>query len=262
MKNPSFGALQNPCQNWKGLGKAISSKIEENRAFRKAKSSISQGMPKFGRVCQILARFTGQTPSEDDFSEDEWLSFMFLGVMEASNLELCMPYWIRDIEGRLMKIETPQETKLEVCLNIMDCPPEDQHSQHGINGLKRKISNISLRRMRNSMSVGRGTWKLSTLVLTINFDTWLLVSYFYDGVSSSMKQLLDTMCGGDFMSKNPEEAMDFLSYASEVSREWDEPNTRDVGRMKSQPNAKGGMYVLSKDMDMKAKFATMARRLE
>ena len=30
-------------------------------------------------------------------------------------------------------------------------------------------------------------------------------------MSSSMKQLLKTMCGGDFMSKNPEEAMDFLS---------------------------------------------------
>ncbi|RVW47918.1 hypothetical protein CK203_102078 [Vitis vinifera] len=54
------------------------------------------------------------------------------------------------------------------------------------------------------------------------FDTWLLVSYFYDGMSSSMKQLLETMCGGDFMSKNPEEAMDFLSYVAEVSRGWDE----------------------------------------
>ncbi|RVW67299.1 hypothetical protein CK203_065068 [Vitis vinifera] len=50
------------------------------------------------------------------------------------------------------------------------------------------------------------------------FDTWLLVSYFYDGMSSLMKQLLETMCGGDFMSKNPEEAMDFLSYVAEVSR--------------------------------------------
>nr|CAN61941.1 hypothetical protein VITISV_008748 [Vitis vinifera] len=39
------------------------------------------------------------------------------------------------------------------------------------------------------------------------FDTWLLVSYFYDGMSSSMKQLLETMCGGDFMSKNPEEVI-------------------------------------------------------
>ncbi|KAL6322869.1 hypothetical protein AAG906_020901 [Vitis piasezkii] len=64
--------------------------------------------------------------------------------------------------------------------------------------------------MRNSMSVERDTWKPSMLVLT-SFDTWLLVSYFYDGMSSSMKQLLKTMCGGDFM--------------------------REVRKTKSQPNA-------------------------
>ena len=50
------------------------------------------------------------------------------------------------------------------------------------------------------------------------FDTWLLVSYFYYGMHSSMKQLLETMCRGDFMNKNLEEAMDFLSYVAEVSR--------------------------------------------
>ncbi|RVW57919.1 hypothetical protein CK203_113860 [Vitis vinifera] len=63
-----------------------------------------------------------------------------------------------------------------------------------------------------------------------SFDTWLLVSYFYD-----------------------------------VSRGWDEPNAREVGRMKSQPNApnaKAGMYTLNEDIDMKAKVAAMARRLE
>ena len=38
-----------------------------------------------------------------------------------------------------------------------------------------------------------------------------------------MEQLLETMCRGDFMSKNPEEAMDFLSYVVDVSRGWDEP---------------------------------------
>ena len=32
--------------------------------------------------------------------------------------------------------------------------------------------------------------------------------------------------------------------------------------MKSQPNAKGGMYVLNEDIDMKAKVVAMARRLE
>ena len=33
------------------------------------------------------------------------------------------------------------------------------------------------------------------------FDTWMLVSYFYEGMSPAMKRLLETMCGGDFMSK-------------------------------------------------------------
>ncbi|RVW18717.1 hypothetical protein CK203_098107 [Vitis vinifera] len=32
--------------------------------------------------------------------------------------------------------------------------------------------------------------------------------------------------------------------------------------MKSQPNAKGEMYILNDDIDMKAKIATMAKRLE
>ena len=84
-------------------------------------------------------------------------------------------------------------------------------------------------------------------------------------MSSLMKQLLETMCGGDFMSKNPEEAMDFLNYVAEVSRGLDEPNKGEVGKTKSQPNAlnaKVGMYTLNEDIDMKAKVASMTRRLE
>ncbi|KAL6342793.1 hypothetical protein AAG906_016628 [Vitis piasezkii] len=97
------------------------------------------------------------------------------------------------------------------------------------------------------------------------FDTWLLVSYFYDGMSSSTKQLLETMCRGDFMSKNPEEAMDFLNYVAEVSRGWDEQNKGEVGKTKSQPNAfnaKAGTYTFNEDIDMKAKVVAMTRRLE
>ena len=67
------------------------------------------------------------------------------------------------------------------------------------------------------------------------------------------------------MSKNPEEAMDFLNYVAKVSRGWDEPNKGEVGKMKSQPNAlnaKAGMYTLNEDIDMKAKVGVMTRRLE
>ena len=81
-------------------------------------------------------------------------------------------------------------------------------------------------------------------------------------MSPAMNQLLETMCGGDFMSKHPEEAMDFLNYVAETSKAWDEPNPREAERVRPAPNQRGGMYPLPEDMEMKAKLSTLARRLE
>ena len=77
-----------------------------------------------------------------------------------------------------------------------------------------------------------------------------------------MKQLLETMCGGDFISKNPEKARDFVNYVVETSKAWDEPNPREPERMRPATNSRGGMYSLSEDMEMKAKLSTLSRRLE
>ena len=79
------------------------------------------------------------------------------------------------------------------------------------------------------------------------FDTWMLVNHFYDGMSPAMKQLLETMCGGDFLSKNPDEAMDFLNYVAETSKGWDEPNPREAKRMRPSTHQRGGIYALSED---------------
>ena len=54
------------------------------------------------------------------------------------------------------------------------------------------------------------------------FDTWILVSYFYESMSSTMKQLLETMCEDDFMSKNLDKALDFQNHMVVISRSWDE----------------------------------------
>ncbi|RVW23040.1 hypothetical protein CK203_107727 [Vitis vinifera] len=276
-----------------------------------------------------------------------------------------MPYWIRDQEGRLVRIETPRATELEIILEVMENQPEDQHSQHGqgndlnlyrsmrdrmhpprmsapsciippteqliirphivpllptfhgmesenpyahikefedvcntfqeggtaielmrlklfpftlkdkakiwlnslrprsirtwtelqadflkkffpthrTNGLKRQISNFSARENEKFYECWERYMEAINACPHHGFDTWLLVSYFYDGMSSSMKQILETMCGGDFMSKNPEEAMDFLSYVSEVSRGWDEPNSREMGKRPVQQMSRGGCTV-------------------
>ncbi|RVW42683.1 hypothetical protein CK203_103875 [Vitis vinifera] len=102
---------------------------------------------------------------------------------------------------------------------------------HRTNSLKRQISNFSAKENEKFYECWERYMEAINACPHHGFDTWLLVSYFYDGMSSSMKQLLETMCGGDFMSKNPEEAMDFLSYVAEVSRGWDEPHRGEVGKM-------------------------------
>ena len=77
-----------------------------------------------------------------------------------------------------------------------------------------------------------------------------------------MKQLLEIMCRGDFLSKNPEEAIDFLSYVAKTSKAWDEPNPREVERVRPTANQREGMYSLTEDMELKAKLSTFARRVE
>ena len=94
------------------------------------------------------------------------------------------------------------------------------------------------------------------------FDTWMLVNHFYEGMSPTMKQLLETMCGGDFLIKNLDEAMDFLIYVDETSKPWDEPNPRGIVRMRLTANQRGGMYSFPEDMEMKEKLSTLTRRLE
>ena len=61
---------------------------------------------------------------------------------------------------------------------------------------------------------------------------------------------------------NPDESMDVLNYVDETSKSWDEPNPKDADMMKPTANQRGGMYSLTKDMEVKAKLSTLTRRLE
>ena len=94
------------------------------------------------------------------------------------------------------------------------------------------------------------------------FDTWMLVNHFYDGMSPPMKQLLETMCGGEFLSKHPDEAMDFLNYVAETSKAWDEPNPRGAERSKPSNHQRGSMNAPSEDTEIKAKLTTLTLRLD
>ena len=81
-------------------------------------------------------------------------------------------------------------------------------------------------------------------------------------MSPAMKQLLQTMCGGDILSKNPNEAMDFLNYVAETSKAWDEPNPRETDRHTPPVNQRGGIYSRTEDVELKAKLFTLTRIME
>ena len=87
------------------------------------------------------------------------------------------------------------------------------------------------------------------------FDTWMLVNHFYDGMSPPM-------CGGDFLNKHPDEAMDFLNYVAETSKAWDEPSPREAERLRPSSHQKGVMYALPEDTEMKGKLSILTRRLD
>ncbi|RVX07482.1 hypothetical protein CK203_025081 [Vitis vinifera] len=93
---------------------------------------------------------------------------------------------------------------------------------HRTNGLKRQISNFSAKENEKFHECWERYMEAINACPHHGFDTWLL-------------------CQEDGMSP-----------------------TQEKGKFPSQPtqNPKGGMYVLSEDMDMKAKVATIARRLE
>ena len=117
-------------------------------------------------------------------------------------------------------------------------------STHRTNNLKRQISTFSANENEKFYACWERYMEALNACPHHGFDTWLLVSYFYDRISPAMKQLLETMCGGDFMSKYPEEALDFLSYVAEASKAWDDPNPREMERMIPQSSTRGGMYFL------------------
>ena len=94
------------------------------------------------------------------------------------------------------------------------------------------------------------------------FDTWMLVNHFYDGMSPPMKQLLETMCGGNFLSKHPDEAIDFLNYVAETSKAWDEPRPREDEGLRHSSYQGESIHTISEDTLMGEKLAILTRRLD
>ena len=135
-------------------------------------------------------------------------------------------------------------------------------SAHKTNNLKRQIYTFAAQDGERFYQCWERFMETVSACPHHGFDTWMLVNHFYDGMSPPMKQLLETMCGGDFLNKHPDEALDFLNYVAETSKAWDESSPREAERLRPSSHQKGVMYVLPEDTEMKTKLSILTQRLD
>jgi len=84
--------------------------------------------------------------------------------------------------------------------------------------------------------------------------------FFYDGLTSNMRQFVEMMCNGEFMNKAPDEAWDYFDLLAENAQVWD--TTERTDKAKPEPNSRGGLYHIKVDEDMSARIATLTRKVE
>ena len=135
-------------------------------------------------------------------------------------------------------------------------------SAHKTNNLKRQIYTFAAHEGEKFYQCWERFMETSNACPHHGFDTWMLVNHFYDGMSPPMKQLVETMCGGNFLSKHPDEAIDFLNYIAETSKAWDEPRPREDEGLRHLSYQGETIHTISEDTLMREKLTILTRRLD
>ncbi|KAM6553764.1 hypothetical protein CsatB_014526 [Cannabis sativa] len=91
------------------------------------------------------------------------------------------------------------------------------------------------------------------------FEKWRLVKYFYDGLSPSNRQMVQSMHTGKFLQFRGDEAWESLENLSVNSQQW---NCQDPRSKASNTPKRGGIYDVKDDVDIKTSLANLTRRVE
>ena len=135
-------------------------------------------------------------------------------------------------------------------------------SAHKTNNLKRQIYTFAAHEGEKFYQCWERFMETSSACPHHGFDTWMLVNHFYDGMSPPIKQLVETMCGGKFLSKHPDEAIDFLNYVAETSKAWDEPHPKEDEGLRHPSYQGETIHTISEDTLMREKLTILTRRLD
>jgi hypothetical protein len=99
---------------------------------------------------------------------------------------------------------------------------------------------------------------------THGYDTWRLVSYFYEGLQPRDRQFVQVAYGGGFLQKESEDTMDYLDEIAENSNTWNGPSPLDsTDRNRSSTTTSGGsVFKLREGDNMNAKINLLTKERE
>jgi hypothetical protein len=100
--------------------------------------------------------------------------------------------------------------------------------------------------------------------LTHGYDTWRLVSYFYERLQPRDRQFVQVVCRGEFLQKEPEDAMNYLDEIAENSNTWNGLSPLDsIDWNKSSITTSGGsVFRLREEDNRNAKISLLTKKIE
>ncbi|KAL5579072.1 hypothetical protein UlMin_011514 [Ulmus minor] len=129
---------------------------------------------------------------------------------------------------------------------------------HKTSGLRRKISNFGQKESETLYQVWERYKDLLNSCPHHSYESWRVVSYFYDGLLSRERQFIETMCNGEFLHKDPDEAINFLDDLSKKSHTWTGPNAIES----TKKNQTAGIYQLKEEDSLKAHLESLTKEIE
>ena len=88
------------------------------------------------------------------------------------------------------------------------------------------------------------------------------MSYFYKGLISQSRQVIEMMCNNEFRNKSIEDAFDYLDYITKNTQHQDIVGSYESSSKPQSSPSSEGMHNLREDHDLQAKFASLARKVE
>ena len=83
-----------------------------------------------------------------------------------------------------------------------------------------------------------------------DFATWQLVTYFYKGLTSQSRQVVEMICNNEFRDKNPEDALDYLDQLAENAQPWDTIGIFELTNKQQPSPFSGGVHNLREDHNL------------